>query len=116
MLMKTTTPILGFQLYKWNTSTILSKLKWPNINHLIISERLRFIHKPIFECMPPAITNFFVSIVKRWIGLTMEYKNRAACREIFMPSIVNPIHLLKYIVTVLCKIVAIISLLQNSFL
>ena len=66
-------------------------------------------------CSIVKLDNRGLCIVKRWIGLTMEYKNRAACREIFMPSIVNPIHLLKYIVTVLCKIVAIIPLLQNSF-
>ena len=43
------------------TTTILDELKWPNNNHLIIAECLKFIHKPIFECMPPAITNLFAS-------------------------------------------------------
>ena len=59
LLMKTTRPILGYQSFKWNTSHILNTLKWPNVNHLIITETLKFIHKPIFENLPPAITNLF---------------------------------------------------------
>ena len=63
--MKTTRPFLGFQSFKWNTTRILSKLKWPNINHLIITESLKFIHKPIYETIPPAITNLFSNFHNR---------------------------------------------------
>ena len=64
LLLKTTRPILGFNSYKWNTSRILGTLKWPSIYHLIISESLKFIHKPIYESTPPAIINLFDKSLK----------------------------------------------------
>ena len=59
LMLKTTRPILGFNSYKWNTSRILGTLKWPSIYQLIISESLKFIHRPIYEITPPAIINLF---------------------------------------------------------
>ena len=57
--MKSTRPILGFESFKWSTSKILHTLKWPTIQHLISSESLKFLHRPIFENFPKAITQLF---------------------------------------------------------
>ena len=59
LLMKTTRPILGFNSYKWSTLKILGSLKWPTIHQLIISETIKFIHKPIYEDTPRVIIELF---------------------------------------------------------
>ena len=33
--------------------------QWPTLYHLIISETVKFVHKPIFEDIPRAITDLF---------------------------------------------------------
>ena len=65
LLMKQTRSILGFKSFKWSTLKILNTLKWPTIQQLIISETIRFIHKPIYEDTPKAITNIFNISLKR---------------------------------------------------
>ena len=58
-------PILGFESYKWSTLKIMDKLKWQTIHQMIVSDSVKFIHRPIFENLPPAINKYVTYSINR---------------------------------------------------
>ena len=79
LIMKNSRPILGINSYKFNTRTIMDKLKWCTMHQIIMSESLKFIHKITFEHTPPSMTRYIS------FGLNNE-NNVRLCRK---PSILN---------------------------
>ena len=65
LLLKCTRPILGFSSYKLNTTTIMKKLKWNTIHHMLIIESCIFIHKCIFEALPVSINELITYSINR---------------------------------------------------
>ena len=65
LLLKCTRPILGFSSYKLNTTTIMKKLKWNTIQHMLIIESCIFIHKSLFEALPVTINELIAYSINR---------------------------------------------------
>ena len=59
------------------TVNIMDELEWLTVHHMIIKESIIFIHKVIFENVPPAITNFY----------TFSLSNSQNIRSIRKPTI-----------------------------
>ena len=77
--MKNSRPILGYRSLQYNTSKIMSELKWNTIYHMIMKESITFIHKCVFDNQPRAITEFY----------TMSIDNKNNIRSVRKPMIKN---------------------------
>ena len=65
LLMKCTRPLLGFQSFKWNTTTIMKKLGWVTVHQMIFIETVNFLHKCIFEGKPATINELIIFSLNR---------------------------------------------------
>ena len=65
LINKCSRPILGFKSFKWSTLKIMDTLKWNTIYHMIIADSLKFVHRPIFENLPPAINKYITYSTNR---------------------------------------------------
>ena len=63
--MKCTCLLLGFQSYKWNTSTIMKKIGLVTVHHMIFIETVNFLHKCIFEGKLATINELIIFSLSR---------------------------------------------------
>ena len=69
LLLKCSRPILGFTSYKLNTTTIMKRLNWNTIHHMIMIESNIFIHKCIFEGLPVTINELLTFSLNREVNV-----------------------------------------------
>merc|ERR1712240_569579 len=65
LLLKCTTPILGFDSYKWSTNKIMNKINWATYYHILIYESIMLIHKTVFEGTPQTIMDLITFSLNR---------------------------------------------------
>ena len=76
LLMKCSRHVLGYRSYKMSTKQIMEKLGWNTVNHMIIMESIKFIHKIIFNHEPNSIFRLFESEGRDGSSLRMVKKLR----------------------------------------
>ena len=57
--------VIGFDSYRMNTTTFLSKLNWLSFYQMVIAGSLKTIHKMVNTNEPIALTNYLLSINTR---------------------------------------------------
>ena len=72
--------VIGFESYRMNTSTFLSKLNWLSFYQMVIAGSLKTVHKMVINNEPIALTNYLYNSNSRE-NMNRIGKNIALSRE-----------------------------------